>query len=447
MQCTPSSESILPSVPSISVGVDIGDRLSEICVLDASGEVLQRAQVPTTQVAVRRFFETVGHARVAMEVGNQSAWIQREVSSLGHEVYVANARKLRAIWDNDSKTDRTDAHLLAEIVQIKPSLLRPIQHRGEEARNDLRLVQARATLVRARTLLVNHVRGSVKTVGERMPACDASTFHKAVDCLPDSLQPMLEPMLKQCGEVTALVRGYDKAISKRAGAEPAVAILTQVPGVGDLTALAFVATIEDPNRFPQARKVGSYLGLRPRLDQSGMSDKQLRITKAGDKYLRQLLVGSAQYILGPFGPDTDLRRWGLALAERGGKNAKKRAAVAVARKLAVLLLTLWKTGGVYEPLRRAKRTGTLGQETPVADTEVPKVEVMTRSKPEGLRSPRRTTGTRSKPPQRKLATTKKPTTNRSAANESGRSARTSGSRGIVGADPKNSKPYGATRPK
>jgi len=114
-----------------------------------------------------------------------------------------------------------------------------------------------------------------------------------------------------------------------------------------------VLTLEDPGRFRQSRAVGPYLGLCPRRDQSGGRDAQLRITKRGDAMLRRLLVSGAQYILGPFGPDTDLRRWGLRLAARGGKNAKKRAVVAVARKLATLLHRLWVSGATYQPLRAA----------------------------------------------------------------------------------------------
>jgi hypothetical protein len=175
------------------------------------------------------------------------------------------------------------------------------------------------------------------------------------EAIPEEVKDVLDPLMQQIRDLTALIRGYDKAVEARAANEPAVNFVDQVKGVGSLTALTFVLTVEDPHRFPHSRKIGSYLGLRPRLDESGAIQKQLRITKAGDKYLRSLLVGSAQYILGPFGPDTDLRRWGLKLAERGGKNAKKRAVVAVARKLAVLMLTLWKTGAKYEPLRQAKR--------------------------------------------------------------------------------------------
>jgi transposase len=348
---------VVQSTP-FAIGMDIGDRQCEICVLDPDGEVAQRTQIPSTKKAVRRFFEQCERGRVAMEVGTHSNWMRQEIEAIGgYDVYVANARKLRAISDNDKKTDCTDAHLLAEIVQTKPRLLRPIRHRGDEARNDLKLIHARSALVRVRTLLVNHVRGAVKAVGARIPKCDGEVFHKHIDQLPDELRYVLEPVMKQIGELTALVRGYDKAVDEAAAKESATPFLTQVKGVGALTALAFLSTVEDPNRFPQVRKIGSYLGIRPRLDESGDLKKQLRITKAGDRYLRQLLVGSAQFILGPFGPDTDLRRWGLKLAERGGKNAKKRAAVAVARKLAVLLLTLWKTEGVYEPLRQAKRKG------------------------------------------------------------------------------------------
>lgn len=337
-----------------AVGLDIGDRRSDCCVFDPSCEVVQRSQVPTTDKGLTQFFSRLEPCRVALEVGTHSAWIERLLSSLGHEVYVANPRKLRAIWDNDKKNDRTDAELLGEIVQVKPSLLRPIRHRSQEARNDLKLVQTRDALIRERTALVNHVRGSAKTVGGRMPQCDADTFHKTQDSLPEDLKEILQPILKHIGDITALIKGYDKAINERASKDSAVPWVTQVPGIGDLIGLAFTALVEDPNRFPKTRRVGSYVGLRPRLDKSGETDKQLRITKAGNGLLRRLLMNSAQYMLSSRGPDSDLKRWGHKLAARGGRNAKKRAAVAVARKLAVLLLTLWKNQAVYDPLRQAK---------------------------------------------------------------------------------------------
>ncbi len=122
-----------------------------------------------------------------------------------------------------------------------------------------------------------------------------------------------------------------------------------------MTALSFVLVLEDSGRIENSRSVGPFLGLTPKRDQSGQTDKQLRITKAGNAYLRRLLVQCAQYILGEFGPDCDLRRFGLKLAERGGKNAKRRAVVAVARKLAVVMHHLWKVGGDYDPLHQRNR--------------------------------------------------------------------------------------------
>ncbi|WP_051148675.1 IS110 family transposase [Desulfospira joergensenii] len=129
--------------------------------------------------------------------------------------------------------------------------------------------------------------------------------------------------------------------------------LLQVPGVGPVTALAYVLTIDDPYRFPKSRQLGAYIGLTPKRGQSGKCDKQLRISKAGNSYLRALLVSCGHYIIGPFGPDSDLRKYGVSIAARGGKNAKKRAAVAVARKIAVLLHQLWVGEKPYNPFYKS----------------------------------------------------------------------------------------------
>lgn len=340
----------------LSIGMDIGDKKCEICVLDPSGEVVERAQVPTTKVALMRFFGRMEPAQVAMEVGTHSPWISRLVSGLGFKTFVANARKLRAIWENDNKNDRNDAHILAETVHLKPSLLRPIQHRGEEAQIELGVVRARAALVRCRTLLINHVRGAVKSLGGRIRKGDSGAFHKRVNELPDVVRDHLQPVMESLKTLTAWIRGYDKRIGEIANATPEIARLDTVKGVGPVLATTFVNTIDDPHRFPTARQVASFVGIRPRQDRSGNIDRQLRITKAGDVYLRSLLVQSAQVIMRDRAPDSDLKRWGQKLAERGGDNARKRAVVAVARKLCVLLWRLWRTGEAYDPLYHAKRT-------------------------------------------------------------------------------------------
>lgn len=313
--------------------------------------------MPTTAEALRRRFGGLPRMRLVLETGGHSPWISRLLEDGGHEVLVANARRVRLIAESDSKSDRTDAETLARLGRLDPALLRPIRHRSADAQLDLALIRARDALVQARTQLVNHVRGAVKAVGGRLPKCSTESFPKRVpEAIPAALRPALTPLLDVIATITTEVRGYDHQVDAIATTRyPETAALRQVTGVGALTALSYVLTLEDPTRFPTSRAVGSYLGLRPKQRDSGERAPALRITKAGDAFLRRLLVGSAHYILGPFGPDTDLRRWGLTLAARGGKNAKKRAVVAVARKLAVLLHRLWVTGDVYEPLRLAAR--------------------------------------------------------------------------------------------
>jgi transposase len=335
----------------VTVGIDVSDTYSSLCCLDGEGEVIEEGRVRTTAPALQQRFGALSGYRLILEVGTHSPWMSRLLAGLGHEVIVANPRQVRLIAQSDRKRDRTDAELLARLGRLDPALLRPIQHRGPEAQHDLALLRARDALVRARTNLINHVRGAVKATGSRLPACSTRSFHrKAETHLPVSLRTMLLPAVSMVAELTACIREYDRQVERSAERYPAEQLLRQVQGVGPLTALAFLLVIEDPERFRKSREVGPYLGLVPRQSQSGEREPQLSITKAGDPLLRRLLVQSAHYILGPFGPDTELRRWGLRLAGSGSSRGKKRAVVAVARKLAVLLHRLWVTGEVYEPL-------------------------------------------------------------------------------------------------
>ena len=276
------------------------------------------------------------------------------MAGYGHEVVVANARKVRLIYESDRKNDRLDARMLARLGRVDASLLSPVQHRSAAAQADLAMVRGRNALVTARTQLINAARGLVKAMGGRLPKSTTGAFaNKTVSAIPQPLRAALAPLVKSIRALSEQIRRYDEQIEELAEEKyPETRVLRQVKGVGTLTALSYVLTLEDPYRFPQSRAVGCYLGLRPRQKQSGDSAPQLGISKAGNGYLRRLLVQCAQFILGPFGSDTDLRRWGLQLASRGGKRSKKRAVVAVARKLAVLLHHLWLTGEVYEPLRR-----------------------------------------------------------------------------------------------
>jgi transposase len=341
----------------LAVGVDLGDRYSEVCTLDTEGEILSQARVRTTPAALKQHFSALAPARVAIETGTHSGWVSRLLVTCGHDVIVANARELRKIHQSNSKNDRADAHILARMVRFDPKLLSPIRHRSAEMQADVALLRAREALVTARARFTNTARGLVKAMGGRLPQCSTASFHRRVcEEIPDELRDVLMPLVTMIDHLSEQIRCYDEQIESLAQKRyPETALLRQVAGVGALTSLSFVLTLYDKNRFKRSRDVGPYLGLVPRQSDSGERSPQLPITKAGNEYMRRLLVGSAQYILGPFGPDTDLRRCGLRLAQRGGKNAKKRAVVAIARKLAVLLHSLWITGESYEALRNSNR--------------------------------------------------------------------------------------------
>lgn len=337
------------------VGMDVSDRYSHLCILGMDGEVEEESKVSTTPKALKRRFGEMGRVRVALEVGTHSPWIGRLLEGMGHEVILANPRKLRLIYKSNDKSDRVDAEMLARLARVDPTLLSPVEIRSEERQEGLVVIRSRRVLVETRTKLVNHVRGVCKSLGVRLPKCTAASFHRRVELfIPEKILPSLEPVLKQLAGVEVSIRDCDSRIEAMSRKVDGVDVLTSITGVGDLTAVAYVLTLGDPSRFRKSREVGSYLGLRPRRDQSGEVDKELRVTRAGDVYLRSLLVGCAQYILGPFGPDTALRRWGLTIAQRGGRGAKKRAVVAVARKLSVIMHRLWVTGETYRPFPEGK---------------------------------------------------------------------------------------------
>jgi len=340
----------------VTIGIDVGDRFSHYCAIDADGEIVVRGRMATTEGAVEMEFAKVPHTTIAIEAGTHSAWIARLLTRLGHEVIVANPRKLRLIYESQHKNDGVDAEYLARVARLDRKLLGAIEHRSELGQAHLQIIRARDTLVRARVRLIHHVRAAIKSTGKTVPSCSAEAFHKRIrDAVPALLREALLPLIDVIEQLTARIRTYDRQVERLAEDRyPETEVLTQVTGVGSLTALAFILTIEDHSRFRRSRSVGAWLGLAPGQHDSGQSQPQQRITKEGDPYLRRLLVGSAQYILGPFGRDCDLRRYGLAIAARGGKNARKRAAVAVARKLAVLLHHLWRTLEVYEPVHDAR---------------------------------------------------------------------------------------------
>jgi transposase len=342
----------------LTIGLDLGDRSSWYCVLDDSGEVIAEHKLGTTPKAMQESFEAIPRSRIALETGTHSPWISRLLSELGHEVIVAHARNVRLIGESRRKDDRLDARTLARLARIDPQLLAPVKHRSAQAQADLTVIRARASLVRARTALVNAARGLTKSNGERLRGCNPRNLDREkAQALSPELQAALGPLLQSLEALSEHIAEYNQRIEKIAQQDyPQTALLKQVKGVGTLIALTYMLTLEDPHRFGKSRDAGCYVGLQPGRRNSGQTEPQMHISKEGDSYLRALLVQAAHHILGPFGPDTDLRRWGLRLAQRGGKNGKKRAIIATARKLAVLLHRLWVSGEVYEPLRNSNRT-------------------------------------------------------------------------------------------
>jgi transposase len=350
----------------MTVGLDMGDRYSHYCLLNRQGEVVEEGRMQSSEAALRRHFEGEPCLRIALECGTHSPWVSRLLTALGHQVIVANARKIPAITGSESKNDRNDAEKLARFAACDPKLLAPITHRSQQRQLDLNLIHARATLVRARTMIVNALRGLIKSAGGRLPACSTESLPaRAPAAIPPALTAVATPLVEQIGLLNAQIDGMDKQVEKLAAKYPEIKLLRTVPGVGPIVAAAYVLTLDRPDAAGN-RSAGAFLGLRPRQSQSGDADPQRRISKTGDSCLRSLLVQSAQYILGRFGPDSELRRWGLKLAASGGKRGKKRAIVAVARKLAVVLHAIWHSGQRFQPF---PQNGVPGARTPGAGVE------------------------------------------------------------------------------
>ncbi len=336
------------------VGLDLGNKKHDICELNWEGDKTLTDKIENDVKSLNIFFDRYkrpSEVRVAMESGSSSAWISHLLSSRGFQVYVGNARKMRVIWDTDCKTDERDAEMIARIARFDLKLLHPIQHKKPETQMDLAVLKARDGVVRTRTVLINEARGLSKTTGISLPKCSADCFaSKVKEFIPEGLKVALLPLLMMIDAQTKLIHHYDKVIKELCKKYKATKNLSEIAGVGPVTSLGFVLAIEDPLRFQKSRDIGPYLGLVPKKDKSGDIDRALGITKAGNSYQRRLLVGAAQYILGSFGPPCDLRSYGKRIAGDGSNKIRKRkAVVAVARKLAVLLHHLWKSGDTYDP--------------------------------------------------------------------------------------------------
>src|SRR2546427_3744292 len=262
------------------VGIDLGDKKSRVCILDEGGEI-------------------------------------------------------GLITKNNAKSDKRDARTLAQLLRADARLLSPIDHRAENLQMDLTVIRMRDNLIATRTRLVTSVRGVVKATGGRLPRGETTSFPQQVrDLIPEPLRPAVAPVLEVIDGLNEAAYEYDCLLEHWAGTRyEESSRLTQVKGVGTLTALTFLLTVGDKERFSRTRDIGPFVGLRPRLGQSGDNEPELRITKAGDGLLRKTLVEWAEDMVGPFGQDSDLRRVGGRLIEggHGRKGGRQRVVVGSGR--------------------------------------------------------------------------------------------------------------------
>ncbi len=335
-----------------TVGLDLGNRACAYCVLDARGKLVTEGAFPTARLDLERVFGSMPRTRIVMEATHNTHWMSKALRAFGHEVIVANPRRLDLITKSLRKTDKNDARLLAQLGQCNLELLSPVHERSDASMKVRVLLRARALLVRTRTRLVNHVRASVKIFGGALPSCAPEYFHlKVRQAIPGLLQCALDPLFDQLEALQKGITGYDQQVSRLCEETPATTLFREIHGVGPLIAISFVTCIEDPHRFKNSRSIGAYFGLVPGSRQSGEKDPRLPITKHGEGSMRSLLVSAAMHVMRRSAPDCELKRYGRRIAASGTPRDKGRARVAVARKLACLMHRLWLTGEVYRPLR------------------------------------------------------------------------------------------------
>ena len=259
------------SQQKLTIGLDLGDRASWYCVLDEAGEIQLEQRVRTSAKAMQEVFGEMPRSRIGLEIGTHSPWMSRVLSELGHEVIVANARKVRLIGESRKKDDRLDAQTLARLARIDPQLLDPVKHRSAQAQADLMVIRARAGLVRTRTALVNTARGLAKSYGERLRGCNVRNMNpEKAEGLSPELQAALEPLLACIESLSEQIAEYNERIEKLAQQSyPQVALLKQMKGVGTLIALTFLLTLEDPHRFRQEPRRGLLSGVAAGTEELG----------------------------------------------------------------------------------------------------------------------------------------------------------------------------------
>ena len=293
----------------IYVGFDVSEKTIEVFAVCGTETSKGCCKIDNNQDAIKKFlseFKDPKRVCVVMETGTHSLWMS---------------------YRSDKKNDQLDAEKLARLAQADRKLLHPVKHMTLERQTDLTVLKARDLVVRQRTQLINTIRGLLRAAGHKLIEEEYSTrtIKKCCSALPEYMRPAIMPLLQQICHLDLAIKEYDRLVRKLCKKYPATKILQQITGVGELTSLAFVLIVGDPHRFDNAARLCAYLGVVPKQDQSGDTDKQLGITKKGNKLGRKLLIQAAHYILGPFGPDSELRSYGFRIQARGGKIAKKKS--------------------------------------------------------------------------------------------------------------------------
>ncbi len=329
------------------VGFDVSKEETAYCVKDAAGKILARGTVATDPQAL--FEALMEHClcpeRIVMETGTMSGWLARELAKLGVAVDVIDARKAHAVMKlQHNKTDANDAELLGEIART--GFCRAVAVKSEAAQEHRVLLKARDHLVRQRRNTQNTIRGLLASLGIRFPKGAGKLAGRVREALREhpELSPMIEPLLSVVAAVGGEIARLDKLTMTRAKADARTRLLMTVPGVGPITALAYVATIDGPERFAKSRAVGAYVGLTSRRWQSGEMDYSGRISKQGDAMLRSLLYEAANSLLSRVRKAHPLKDWARRVRKR---TSHKKACVALARRLAVILHRMLVTGEAF----------------------------------------------------------------------------------------------------
>jgi transposase len=331
------------------VGLDVSQKTTAICVVDAAGRRLWRGQCASVperiEQTVRR--EAGDDARIGIETGPMTPWLVHELRGRGLEVACLDARHARAALKMQlNKTDQNDAEGLAQIMRT--GWYRSVHVKSMEAHRARALLGARTQLVGMTTRLSNHIRGVLKTFGMLPGTMRGLPFERRVEALladRSDVAPIVRPMLAAWRQLREQIATFDKVVRVLVRASPTCRLLMSVPGIGAVSVLAYVSTVEDPGRFARSRTIGAHLGLTPRQYQSGEVDRSGRISRCGDTLARTLLYEAAVVILHRVKRASSLKDWALAIAKRSGMG---KARVALARKLSVILHSVWRSG---EPFR------------------------------------------------------------------------------------------------